>query len=114
MVNPWADWKPFPDPRSGEYLNAPIGPGVFEVRHMQTGEQIAFAHSANVAHSLAKLLPAQPGLRALFGRRNGLSHRSHELEYRTCSAGTIHEAKSVAERLTGRRRVAMTHAYGRL
>lgn len=108
MVTPWANWKPFPDPRCGEHLDAPIGPGVFEVRHTETGEQIAFAHSGNVAHSLARLLP-QPasGLRSIFRRRNGLNHRSHELEYRTCSAGTVHEAKIVADRLIGRRSLAM-------
>ena len=57
MVTPWGTWKPFPDPRSGQHLDAPIGPGVFEVRHTGTGEQIAFGHSKSVAQSLAILMP---------------------------------------------------------
>lgn len=113
MFSSWAVWKLFPDPRSGEHLDAPIGPGVFEVRVIDTGRQLAFAHSGNVARSLACLLPPQrSSLRALFRRRNDYTHRSHELEYRTYSAGTTREAKNVVERLNGRRSVAIIH-FGR-
>lgn len=114
MVTPWATWKPFPDPKSGEHLDAPVGPGVFEVRHTGTGEQVAFAHSANVAHSLSGLLPRQTSALGALFRRNSFKHRSHELEYRTCITGTVFEAKTVVERLSGRRSVAMTRAYGRV
>ena len=94
IPEPWAAWKFFPDPRSGGHLDAPIGPGVFEVRDTETGQQVAFAPSRNVARSLAGLMPPScSGLRALFPHRNRLRQPSHELEYRTRSAGTIREAK---------------------
>lgn len=29
----WSDWKSFPDPRKGEYLIAPFGSGVYQLRN---------------------------------------------------------------------------------
>ena len=55
MVQTWSDWKRFPDAHSGEHVEAPIGPGVYEVRHTMTGRVVAFGHSGNVANSLADL-----------------------------------------------------------
>ena len=102
MVNCWVSWKPFPVSENGGHLDAPIGPGVYEVRHMGTGELIAFGESAKVAHDLSKLLrPAAPWGR-LLGRKNPV-HRPSDLEYRTCAAASAHEAKIVAEQLRGRR-----------
>ena len=105
IPEPWAAWKFFPDPRSGEHLDAPIGPGVFEVRDIETGEQIAFAPSRNVARTLATMMPPSPsGLRALFSHR---TRPIHELEYRTRPARTIREAKAIAACLNGRRHIAL-------
>ena len=102
MVNCWASWKPFPVSENGGHIDAPIGPGVYEVRHMGTGELIAFDESAHMAHDLSKLLrPTAPWGR-LLGRK-GLVHRPSDLEYRTCAAATAYEAKIVAEQLRGRR-----------
>lgn len=107
MVSSWANWKPFPNPDHGGHIDAPIGPGVFEVRHTGTGEQIAFAHSANVAQSLAILLPKPvSGLRLLFARKR-TRYRSDELEYRTCAARSLDEARTMADRLRGRREAYM-------
>jgi hypothetical protein len=103
MMSSWADWRPFPNSETGGHIDAPIGPGVFEVRHTGTGEQIAFAHSANVAQSLAILLPKPAsGLRLLFARRRP-ALRCEDLEYRTCAATSLEEARTMAERLRGRR-----------
>ncbi len=52
----WSQWRLFPDPQSGIPFDAPAGPGLFEVRHIGTGEQVAFAVSADVANSLATLI----------------------------------------------------------
>lgn len=29
---PWSPWRPFPDPRTGGLLQAPFGPGIYELR----------------------------------------------------------------------------------
>jgi hypothetical protein len=64
MTVSWTDWRTFPDVQSGLRLDATAGPGVFEVRHIATGEQVAFAVSANVAASLETLIqPQASGLR---------------------------------------------------
>ena len=55
MVQTWSNWRRFPDAQSGEHVEAPIGPGVYEVRHAMTGRVVAFGHSANVANALADL-----------------------------------------------------------
>ena len=55
MVQTWSNWKRFPDAQSGEHVEAPIGPGVYEVRHTMTGRVVAFGHSGNVANALADL-----------------------------------------------------------
>ncbi len=107
MVSSWVNWKPYPNPDNGGHIDAPIGPGVFEVRHTGTGEQIAFAHSGNVAQTLAVLMPRPArGLRVLFARKRP-RYRNEDLEYRTCAATSLDEARAMAERLRGRREAYM-------
>ena len=57
MVQTWSSWKRFPDVESGDSVEAPIGPGVYEVRHSLTGQVVAFAPAANVAQALSELKP---------------------------------------------------------
>ena len=45
MVQTWSGWKRFPDAQSGEFVEAPTGPGVYEVRHTLTGRVVAFGHA---------------------------------------------------------------------
>jgi hypothetical protein len=103
MVSTWGAWRSFPNFESGGSIEAPIGPGVYEVRHADTGELIAFGSADSVARALSKLMP-QPatGLRSLFARKQAVKV-SGDLEYRTCSASSAGEAKFAAERLLGRR-----------
>ena len=42
MSDRWTGWKSFPDDYHGEYIQAPIGPGLYEVCRASTGEQVAF------------------------------------------------------------------------
>ncbi len=53
MVQTWSGWKRFPDATNGGSVEAPIGPGVYEVRHTMTGRVIAFGASGNVAQALS-------------------------------------------------------------
>jgi hypothetical protein len=103
MTTTWSTWKSFPNPRLGGQLEAPIGPGVYEVRDSASNAMVAFACSSSVARDLARLLPGAPrGLIAsLFGKAPVIEFEN--LEYRTWAAATIADARSNAERLRGRR-----------
>jgi hypothetical protein len=107
MVQTWSTWKRFPDAQSGDHVEAPIGPGVYEVRHTMTGRVVAFGHSRNVANSLADLkLDGSAGTFARLFRKQPLVSRVSDLEYRTCAAASSAEAKTAASRLMGLRQTA--------
>ena len=107
MVQTWSTWKRFPDAQSGEHVEAPIGPGIYEVRHTMTGRVIAFGHSGNVANALAvlKLNGGASVFSRLFRKRPLVSDVA-DLEYRTCAAASRSEAKTAAQRLLGLRQTA--------
>jgi hypothetical protein len=96
----WSNWKRFPNALSGDSVEAPIGPGVYEVRHMPTGNVIAFGHSGNVAGALAELKVdgGDKSWLRLFRRENAKPPVA-ELEYRTCAAASRADAKIAAERM---------------
>jgi hypothetical protein len=107
MVQTWSTWKRFPDAQSGEHVEAPIGPGVYEVRHTMTGRVVAFGHSGNVANALADLkLNDGVGAFARLFRKQPLVSRVSDLEYRTCAATSCSEARTAAQRLVGLRQTA--------
>ena len=107
MVQTWSSWKRFPDAQSGEHVEAPIGPGVYEVRHTMTGRVVAFGHAGNVANALAdlKLNGGASTFSRLF-RKQPLVSRVSDLEYRTCAATSRAEAKTAVHRLIGLRQTA--------
>jgi hypothetical protein len=107
MVQTWSGWKRFPDAQGGNHVEAPIGPGVYEVRHTMTGRVIAFGHAGSVANALASLkLNGGLGVFARLLRKQPLVSRVSDLEYRTCAAGSRSEAKTTARRLLGLRQTA--------
>ena len=97
MVQTWSSWKRFPDAQIGDHVEAPIGPGVYEVRHTMTGRVVAFGHAGNVANAITdlKLKAASTRSHGLFGREPLVS-RLADLEYRTCAAASRAEAKTAA------------------
>ena len=98
----WSGWKRFPDAHGGVTVEAPIGPGVYEVRHTMTGRVVAFGHAANVASALTELkLNGVAGAFARLFRRQPPASRVSDLEYRTCAASTRAEARTTAQRLLG-------------
>jgi hypothetical protein len=112
----WTSWKRFPDVHSGGLVEAPLGPGVYEVRHVETGEVIAFGHAGNVANAIGELkLNGNAGMFARLFNPNA-SIPVSELEYRTCATASRSEAKVAASRLKGlrqqywRRRMALGNA----
>ncbi|MGV6815371.1 MAG: hypothetical protein ACWA5W_10260 [Phycisphaerales bacterium] len=38
----FTQFRPFPAPRKSEYLHAPLGPGVYDLRRISTKEHILF------------------------------------------------------------------------
>jgi len=102
----WSGWKRFPDAESGDNVEAPIGPGVYEVRHTLTGRLIAFGHAANVAHAITELKVDRTNPFARLFKPAPLTSRVSDLEYRTCVAASRAEAKTAAQRLKGLREIA--------
>ncbi|HEU5017384.1 MAG TPA: hypothetical protein VFT69_05375 [Pseudolabrys sp.] len=103
----WSGWKRFPDGESREEIDALPGPGVYEVRHTLTGRVLAFGHAANVAQALVELqVNGGTGAFARLFRRQLLTARMPDLEYRTCAAVSRAEAKAAAHRLLGLRQTA--------
>lgn len=107
MVQTWSSWKRFPDAANGATVEAPVGPGVYEVRHTMTGRVIAFGDSGNVAQSLSDLrMDGGLGPLARLFRKQPPASRVADLEYRTCAAGSRDEARTAAHRLLGLRQTA--------
>ncbi len=80
MISTWSEWKRYPRPGRGENIEAPITPGIYEVRIAGTGALHSFGAVDNVAQALA-LLPV--GSKSWFGRRDPAA--APDLEYRTCA-----------------------------
>lgn len=96
----WSRWRPFPDPRKGEYLYAPFGPGVYQLRCRASGKLVLYGESKNVARRMSSLLPPPLGT----GTRNNTPKRNYvvkhlaSIDYRTkaCAnkaAASVEESK---------------------
>jgi len=103
MIHNWTSWKTFPDPRTEAALEAPAGPGVYEVRHSVSGRVVAFGSTSNVASALSGLAIARRVPRGFAGlfQSQVLLPRPLDFEYRICAANSRAEAKSAARRLLG-------------
>lgn len=96
----WQDWRPFPDPRKGEWLLAPFGPGIYELR--LGSEKIKVGKAKNVAYRMSSLIPEEWGS----GTRNNAALRQFvwehlaNIEYRchTCQS-EVEAAKTETEML---------------
>jgi len=105
MISTWSEWKRYPRAGRGENIEAPISPGIYEVRFAGTGALHSFGAVENVAQALA-MLPI--GVKTWFGRRDATT--APDLEYRTCATSTKADAKAAAERMIGRRETYMSGA----
>src|SRR5712672_1266958 len=105
MISTWSEWKRYPRAGRGENIEAPITPGLYEVRYAGTGALHSFEAVDNVAQALALL---HVDSRSWFGRRDAAS--LPDLEYRTCASSSKGDAKAAAERMIGRRDTYMSGA----
>ena len=97
--------KAFTSRYKGENSEAPISPGIYEVRYTATGALHSFGAVDNVAQALSLV---SVGSKSWFGRRDPVE--MPDLEYRTCATSTKAEAKAAAERMIGRRETYMRGA----
>jgi hypothetical protein len=109
MIATWSEWKRYPKATRGERLEAPIGPGIYEVRHASSGALFAFDAVDNIAHALSSLNAGPKSFTSWFGRRDPVA--LPDLEYRTCATTTRADAKAAAERMIGRRETYMNHSH---
>lgn len=105
MISTWSDWKRYPRAGRSENLEAPISPGIYEVRYASTGALHSFSAVDNVAQALALLAI---GSKSWFARREPTA--MPDLEYRTCATSTKAGAKAAVERMIGRRETYMSGA----
>jgi len=91
----WSKWLPFPDPRKGEYLVAPFGPGVYQLRNKRKGKLVLFGRSKNVSHRMTSLLPNHfgSGTRKNLPKKEYILNHLADIEYRTLPCATMQEAK---------------------
>ncbi|MEO6784350.1 MAG: hypothetical protein ABI407_22445 [Bradyrhizobium sp.] len=105
MISTWSEWKRYPRAERGENIEAPISPGIYEVRYAGSGALHSFGAVDNVAQALALL---SVGSKSWFGRREPAA--TVDLEYRTCATSSKAAAKAAAERMIGRRETYMSGA----
>ena len=105
MISTWSEWKRYPRAGRGENLEAPITPGIYEVRFAATGALHSFDAVDNVAQALA-LLPSAS--KSWFSRR--AAAETPDLEYRTCATSSKSDARAAADRMIGRREAYMSGA----
>src|ERR1700722_12336621 len=104
MISTWSEWKRYPRAARGENIEAPISPGLYEVRFAASGGLHSFGAVDNVAQALSMLVSSK----SWFARREPAERP--DLEYRTCATSSKAEAKAAAERMIGRRETYMSGA----
>jgi hypothetical protein len=104
MIGRWSSWKSLPNSRRSMPIEAPIGPGVYEVCRATNGELVAFGHTANLARALTRIA-GRSRLQSWFSF--GRLDAGGTLEFRTCTAGSAAEAEAAAEHLLGRRQAML-------
>jgi hypothetical protein len=105
MISTWSEWKRYPRATRGENIEAPISPGLYEVRFAGSGALHTFGAVDNVAQALS-MLPVSS--KSWFTRREPVA--MPDLEYRTCATSSKADAKAAAERMIGRRETYMSGA----
>lgn len=101
MRDRWTTWKCFPDDYHGEYIQAPLGAGLYQVCRASTRETIAFGCTRNVVDSLSDFLKPR-GLSRWLSFRRGLRPDDGKFEYRTWGTASVADARQVARTIRAR------------
>jgi hypothetical protein len=105
----WSDWRVFPNPTMGEYLYAPLGPGVYQLRIRSTGAFLLFGAGENLAYRMSSLLP-EPygcGTRKNHEKRQTVWNNTGDVEYRTVACSSKSETMEIETAL----RLLNIHRY---
>ena len=103
----WSPWRAFPDPRERAYLYAPFGPGVYELRHTQTGKLVLFGSGKNLAHRMASLLPKPHGA----GHRSNTDKQEFVLTHLTTIEYRTKACTSDTQARKEERKLRITNSY---
>ncbi len=93
-IDAWSDWRPFPDPRTGDMLVAPFGPSCYELRRISTGQLILFGTGGHASKRMSTLLPKplRTGTRKYSAKRAYCLEHIADVEYRTRATATRDDA----------------------
>lgn len=97
----WVEWRPFPNPERHDFIYAPFGFGVYQLRNKITGQYILFGEGKNLAYRMSSLLPSPYGQ----GKRVNKKKREYvwknigDIEYRTVVCGDKKEAQRIQKEL---------------
>lgn len=97
----WTDWKLFPNPTKKEYLYAPFGAGVYQLRNKRTNQYVLFGESEHLAKRMSSLLPRPhgDGTRKAVDKREYVWDNIDNIEYRTVACETKEEARKIQAEL---------------
>jgi hypothetical protein len=98
----WTEWKSFPDAYHGEHIEAPIGPGVYEVCDASTRAPVAFGSAPNVARTLSDVLMRRRTRSSLLPWRRPKQDRD-TLEYRAWPTNSLADAKIAVSQILDQR-----------
>lgn len=98
---PWSDFAAFPDPLQKHYLFAPIGPGVYELINISSGELIYAGEGGHVAWRMTSLLPKPlgKGTRKNYNLRKYVLENIHNIHYRTLACTDKATAKQIQDKM---------------
>jgi hypothetical protein len=102
MLTRWSEWKCYPDVRRGEVVEAPSGPGVYEVCDASTRERIAFGCAPDVAQTLSAVL-SRGGRKLWLFRWTRRRSDADILEYRAWPTATLADAKMAVGQIIDKR-----------
>jgi hypothetical protein len=91
----WSEWNKFPDPRICDYIYAPFGSGVYQLKNIRTGKYVLFGMGKHLAQRMTSLLPHPLGTntRNNENKRRYILENIEDIEYRTICFMHESEAK---------------------
>ncbi len=92
----WNKWRKFSNPQKGDYLYAPLGFGVYQLKNAQTDEFVLFGKSKHPAQRMTSILPSPygTGTRKNPPKRNYVLNNLNDIVYRTMAFKDDNSAKS--------------------